>query len=249
MALFLRNFNPSVLTITEKLRYTPISEEAVCAVFGDPHYRTFDGHIYNFQGACQYTLAQDCDGRNFSIRVRNAPRLTNDFAWTKSVSVFISDWRISLQQKLKVKIGGRRVKLPYEQEGLFAVIRGGHTVTLKTTFGVKVIWDGDSYAEISVSPAYKYKMCGLCGNYNGIDSDDLTGKNGVLYLDANAFGKTWRVGRGGRGCTKQPDSSRVKSPCKRSRKRQLRAEAECSAFHHKAFSHCRDIVEVEPYIR
>ena len=227
-----------------------ITEDAVCAVFGDPHYRTFDGHIYNFQGACQYTLAQDCHSGNFSVRVRNAPRLTNDFAWTKSVSVFISDWRISLQQKLKVKVGGRRVKLPYEQPRLFAVIKGGHTVTLKTTHGVKVIWDGDSYAEISVTPTYKHKLCGLCGNYNGIESDDLTGRNGVLYLDANEFGKTWRVGRRrGKSCSKQTDVLQVESPCKRSRKRQLRAEAECSAFQKQAFTSCKGVVNVEPYLR
>ncbi len=222
----------------------------MCAVFGDPHYKTFDGHIYNFQGICQYTLAQDCHTGNFSIRVRNAPRLTNNFAWTKYVSVFILGWKISLQQKLKVKVNGRRVKLPYEEPGLFAVIRGGHSVTLKTALGAKIIWDGDSYAEISVSPTYKHKMCGLCGNYNGIENDDLTGRNGVLYLDSESFGETWRVGRRNGRCSRKPlDLFPVFSPCTGSKKRQLRAQAKCSAFQNVAFSSCRDAVDVQPYFR
>lgn len=31
---------------------------ATCAVYGDGHYLTFDSKSYNFDGNCEYTLAQ-----------------------------------------------------------------------------------------------------------------------------------------------------------------------------------------------
>ena len=57
----------------------------------------------------------------------------------------------------------KRVLLPFERKGSFVLMQGSHSVILKTTFGVKVIWDGDSYLEVIVSPAFKNNMCGLCG--------------------------------------------------------------------------------------
>jgi hypothetical protein len=61
-------------------------KEGVCTVFGDPHYKTFDGRIFNFQGSCKYLLAQDCEKKansSFSIRITNDARDSMAFSWTR----------------------------------------------------------------------------------------------------------------------------------------------------------------------
>lgn len=61
--------------------------------------------------------------------------------------------------------------------------------TFVSFVGVKVVWDGDSYAEISVDPKFKGSTCGLCGNYNGNVDDEFTTKRGRLVEDRDKFGK------------------------------------------------------------
>ena len=56
-------------------------------VFGDPHYNTFDGKMYNYQGTCKYQLAKDCVDKTFSIRVHNSPRRSRFFSWTQSATI------------------------------------------------------------------------------------------------------------------------------------------------------------------
>ena len=188
-------------------------------------------------------------GGNFSIRVRNDARLTNDFAWTKAVSVLIGPHlRISLQQRLRVKVNGRRVSLPFEEAGVLALMEGGHSVTLRTTFGLRIIWDGDSYLEVSISPRYKNHMCGLCGNYNNVENDDFVGRNGALYFDSNEFGETWRVGRHA-SCGKRKKGKSPPSICQRNQKERLRAARECSVLKSPIFATCRAEVDVEPYYK
>jgi BMP-binding endothelial regulator protein len=62
-------------------------------VFGDPHYRTYDGRVFNFQGACKYLLTSDCKNNSFSVRVTNDARSSQSFSWTKTVTLTVSPFK------------------------------------------------------------------------------------------------------------------------------------------------------------
>lgn len=83
------------------------TDDGVCAVFGDPHYRTFDGRVFSYQGTCKYVLARDCGPqhrRSFSVQVQNAPRNNERYSWTKSVTVVTQDVKVLLLPDMRIRI-------------------------------------------------------------------------------------------------------------------------------------------------
>ena len=115
-------------------------QEGVCTVFGDPHYKTFDGSIFNFQGSCKYLLARDCENgqggnHTFSIRITNDARDSLAFSWLRTITVRLNGVKVSLMQKMKVKVDGKRVTLPFIKLGSLSVMKDGYRVILRTNAG------------------------------------------------------------------------------------------------------------------
>ena len=65
--------------------------------------------------------------------------------------------------------------------------------------GLRLLWDGQSYIEVELDPAWHNKTCGLCGNYSDTadandvyDNDDLTNREPP---DHTKVARTWARGQ------------------------------------------------------
>ncbi|XP_049429825.1 kielin/chordin-like protein [Epinephelus fuscoguttatus] len=220
---------------------------ATCIAFGDPHYRTFDGRMLHFQGACTYILAQDCEGGDFSIHATNDDRGRKGVSWTKEVTVFIGEITVQLLQDWVVKVNDEVVALPFLREPYIYVERQTNTILLNTNIGLKVLWSGRSHLEVSVPGSYKDHMCGLCGNFNNYYQDDLRMPNGRISLSESDFGNSWRVTNGSHALSSCRPGENV-DPCKDAGYQAKKgANARCKVLKSAAFKPCHRVVPPEPW--
>ncbi|XP_069085493.1 kielin/chordin-like protein [Pleurodeles waltl] len=224
-----------------------IPRPATCIAFGDPHYRTFDGKMFHFQGSCTYVLAEDCEGGDFSIHVTNDDRGRKGVSWTKEVTVLIGDVVVQLLQDWIVVVDYQTVDLPFLKEPYIYIERKTNTILLNTNIGLKVLWNGKSHLEVSVPGTYKAHMCGLCGNFNNYPQDDMRIRSGQIVLSEASFGNSWKV-QSDNYTTSQCSDGHDVEPCKEAGYRARKeANAKCKVLKSKVFERCHAVVPPEMF--
>ncbi|XP_023511132.2 zonadhesin isoform X2 [Equus caballus] len=169
-----------------------------CSVFGDPHYRTFDGLSYRFQGRMTYTLVKTVDvlpdgveplvveGRNKMI-----PPFTSIFL--HEILVMVYGYTIQLQTNLELVVNNQKMAIPYKVNEHLRVTMRSHRLYLITNFELVVSFDGRNNAVISLPSMYEGLVRGLCGNYDKNRRNEFMLPNGTLTQNLNTFGNSWEV--------------------------------------------------------
>ncbi|MBA2661001.1 MAG: VWD domain-containing protein [Bradymonadaceae bacterium] len=183
---------------------------------GDPHFDTFDGMGYGFQGAGEYVLVEAVAGSAFLVQVRHEPigGMCPNVAITTAVTTRMGARRVAFYagRENPLYIDGVPTQLP---GGLLA-LDGGGSIERSSDQVFELRWPAGERMQVKnvglsagagllnlrmALPEHRRgQVRGLLGNYNG-DPDDDIAPRGDLPLAApvdwvalnEVFGESWRV--------------------------------------------------------
>ncbi|CAI9167415.1 unnamed protein product [Rangifer tarandus platyrhynchus] len=215
---------------------------ATCAVYGDGHYLTFDGRDYSFSGDCEYTLLQDHCGGNgsaqdsFRVVTENVPCGTTGTTCSKAIKIFLGSYELKLSdRKLEVTETGPRPPYSIRQMGIYLVVDTG--------VGLVLLWDKGTSIFLRLSPDFKGRVCGLCGNFDDNALNDFTTRSQSVVGDVLEFGNSWKFSP---SC---PDALAPGDPCTTNPHRKSWAQKQCSIINSPTFSACHAHVEPSRYYK
>ncbi|XP_072297526.1 uncharacterized protein [Eucyclogobius newberryi] len=222
---------------------------ATCSVYGDPHYITFDGFAYDFNGGCSYVLTTTCGGQSsveFTVLGHNMHPPHNNLTQSKleAVTLEVEDLKITINQKGHVHEHNSQVLLPYFTSGTYGQVRAyeesGYTV-LETTFGLRMMMEQNRLF-LQVNEHYKYELCGLCGTYSDRQGDDLVMPGGQNATSTFQFADSWRI-KDSNACVSHPNDPRK---CNSNELDQ--AYNHCYTLLGEGFKLCHETIHPEIYI-
>ncbi|XP_062299707.1 mucin-2-like [Scomber scombrus] len=215
-----------------------------CQIYGNGHYETFDYKWYRFDGHCQYTLVEDDCGHGngtFSIRVESVPCC--DEALTCSRAVVLD-----LQDEVTLTLSDMMVTRLHKGWSLQEVpLYTTHTVGLYIIIsvpsrGITLIWDKHTRITIQLSADWRNRVCGLCGNFDSNEMNDLQISGSAVVSSPLAFGNSWKA-------TSLPCSDVTTEifPCERNSYCLAWAQRRCMILTGDTFKDCHLKVDPEPY--
>ncbi|XP_056289281.1 sushi domain-containing protein 2 [Pseudoliparis swirei] len=190
-------------------RYQPPSS---AVVFGDPHFITFDGVSYSFNGNGEYTLMASAKKR-LTIQGRTEPvnatikatKLTS-VAMKETTSDVIEVRLVSGHTGLEVLQNQKTLSFSEQSwmdlHGVFVFSPSSTNVTVMFPSGAGVevrLREGTMTTTVLLPEEFKDSTVGLLGKMNGDAGDDLVLSNGELVRNLTnpeelfSFGASWAI--------------------------------------------------------
>ncbi|XP_074740589.1 mucin-5AC-like [Strix uralensis] len=166
--------------------------------FGGSHISTYDKKHYDHHGDCTYVLSKHCKDETFTILVElRRCGLTDTETCLKTVTLNMNKGQTLIEVKPDggVFVNSIYTHLPISAANVTVFRPSSFFIIMQTNFGVHLEIQITPIMQVFVrlDPVFKDQTCGLCGNFNNIQTDDFKVISGIIEGTATAFANTWKT--------------------------------------------------------
>ncbi|NWZ93655.1 MUC2L protein, partial [Nesospiza acunhae] len=176
--------------------------DCYCTGWGDPHYMTFDGLYYSYQGNCTYVLVEEINKKvdNFGVYIDNYHCDVRDVVScprTLIVRHETQEVRLTTAQpntlQVEVTVNNQLVALPYKKFGVSIYESGINRVVEIPELKMNVTYNGLSFSIRMPYSLFGNNTQGQCGTCNNNTADDCMLPNGNIAENCETMADHWQV--------------------------------------------------------
>ncbi|XP_044212195.1 otogelin [Thunnus albacares] len=207
---------------------------SMCTAYGDRHYRTFDGLLFDYVGACKVYLIKSSADVMLSVMAENVDCFDSGVICRKSLLINIGRSFIAFDDDTGKPNPSSVVD---RKQRMFIWPAGYFTVVHFPEEDVTVLWDRKTTVHIQVGPRWQGKLSGLCGNFDLKTVNEMRTPDNIDSPTPQEFGNSWTATE----CVNSPD---IRHPCSLSPLREPFAKRQCAVLLSEVFQACHPVVDV-----
>ncbi|XP_076584321.1 otogelin [Chaetodon auriga] len=207
---------------------------SMCMAYGDRHYRTFDGLLFDYVGACKVYLMKSSTDVMLSVAAENVDCFDGGVICRKSLLINIGRSFVAFDDNT----GKPNPSSVIDRKQRMFIWPAGHfTVVHFPEEDVTVLWDRKTTVHIQVGPRWQGKLSGLCGNFDMKTVNEMRTPDNIDSATPQEFGNSWTAAE----CVNSPD---IRHPCSLSPLREPFAKRQCAVLLGEVFQGCHPVVDV-----
>ncbi|XP_049907177.1 mucin-5B-like [Epinephelus moara] len=169
---------------------SPIHNGQVCSTWGNYHYKTFDGDVFQLRSTCNYVLTSSCRSsyKDFNIQIRSEE--ADGHRIIKNIIMKLEGSVVELSDG-SVVVDGETAILPFSKAGML-IEKTPTYIKIKAKLGLVAIWNMEDSFLVELDVKYKNQTCGLCGDFNGVQLYNEFFSHGVK-ISPQDFANFWKM--------------------------------------------------------
>ncbi|XP_036439819.1 otogelin isoform X3 [Colossoma macropomum] len=206
---------------------------SMCTAYGDRHYRTFDGLLFDYIGACKVYLLKSSADVLISITAENVDCFESGVICRKALLISIGRSFIVFDDES----GKPSPSSVIDRQNMLIWSAGYFTIIHLLQYELTVLWDRKTTIHIQAGPRWQGKLSGLCGNFDLKTVNEMRTPDNMDSATPQEFGNSWTAAE----CVNSPD---IRHPCSLNPLREPFAKRQCGILLGEVFQVCHPVVDV-----